>query len=251
MFSSFVQFFWPQKKPTSPGARDSARGVVAVAPATPSARDSARGVVAAVAPAPPPAAPSALTPVTFARISASRGEHPICAFAGGALPTTLLSCCSTALLRMLSTAAMLPLRAACKEAAAAIAAHPWEDSATAIRGRVRDWRACFPRARAANLDSGHHFRREPLQDADFMHLAGLRTLSLYGQNELTDAAFAHLRGIHTLDMSGCWQITDAAFAHLAGIQVLDTLVPGGRSVPSQAVADSLGLTFWSGRWRRR
>ena len=84
-----------------------------------------------------------------------------------------------------------------------------------------------------------------------MHLAGLRTLSLYGQNELTDAAFAHLRGIHTLDMSGCWQITDAAFAHLAGIQVLDTLVPGGRSVPSQAVADSLGLTFWSGRWRRR
>ena len=88
----------------------------------------------------------------FTRISASRGEHPICAFAGGALPTTLLSCCAGALLPMLSTAAVLPLRAACKEAAAAVAAHPWEDSETLIRGRVRDWRACFPRARAANVE---------------------------------------------------------------------------------------------------
>ena len=56
-----------------------------------------------------------------------------------------------ALLPLLSTRAVLPLRAACKEAAAAIARHPWEDSETVIKGRVRDWRACFPRARAANL----------------------------------------------------------------------------------------------------
>ena len=47
----------------------------------------------------------------FARLSASRGSQgPVCAFAGGALPTTLLSSCATALLPMLSSAAVLPLR---------------------------------------------------------------------------------------------------------------------------------------------
>jgi hypothetical protein len=153
----------------------------------------------------------------FARISASRGEHPIGAFAGGALPTTLLSCCSTALLPLLSSAAVLPLRATCREAAAAVAAHPWEDSKTLIRGRVRDWRACFPRARAANVaDTAEVPRGAPLQDADFVHLAGLRTLNMRGSKCVTDAAFAHLAGIHTLDMSWCSQlpVTDAAFAHL-------------------------------------
>ena len=86
----------------------------------------------------------------FARLSASRGAlGPLCAFAGGALPTTILSCCAGALLPLLSTQDVLPLRAACKEAAAAIAQHPWENSETLIMGCVGAWRACFPRARAA------------------------------------------------------------------------------------------------------
>ena len=84
----------------------------------------------------------------FARLSTSRGAlGPLAAFAGGALPATVLSACAGALLPLLSTVDVLPLRATCKEAAAAIAQHPWEDTETVIRGRVRHWRACFPRAR--------------------------------------------------------------------------------------------------------
>ena len=115
----------------------------------------------------------------FSRLSASRNAlGPLGAFAGGALPTTIFSCCAGTLLRLLSTGDVLPLRATCKEAATAIAQHPWEDSATLIRGRLRDWRACFPRARAANLANesrqGGSLRVSPLADADFVHLAGLR-----------------------------------------------------------------------------
>ena len=160
----------------------------------------------------------------LARVSASHGEHPICAFAGGALPTTILSCCARALLPLLSTRAVLPLRATCMEAAAAIAAHPWEDSETLIRGRVRDWRACFPRARAANVADTYLFcaPRQAPGDADFVHLAGLRALNMRGSNGVTDAAFANLAGIHTLDMGGCKQpgITRATFEHLRGIHKL-------------------------------
>jgi len=136
----------------------------------------------------------------FARLSSSRGVlGPLAAFAGGALPATVLSACAGTLLPMLSTKDVLPLRATCREAAAAIAQHPWEDSETVIRGRVRDWRACFPRARAANLaacdaDLEERLHVTPLTDADFVHLAGLRALSIAGRGELTDAAFAHLAG---------------------------------------------------------
>ena len=56
------------------------------------------------------------TGALFARLSASRGAQPIGAFAGGGLPTTILSCCAGALLPLLSSAAVLPLRAACREA---------------------------------------------------------------------------------------------------------------------------------------
>ena len=132
----------------------------------------------------------------FTRLSDSRGGTLglLGAFAGGALHTTILSCCAGALLPMLSTGDVLPLRATCKEAAAAIAQHPWEDSETVIRGRVRDWRACFPRARAANLAGkgpgffGCSLRVIPLADAELVHLAGLRTLNIAGRKELTDAA---------------------------------------------------------------
>jgi hypothetical protein len=62
---------------------------------------------------------------SLARISASRSpQGAIAAFAGGALPHTILSCCQGALLAMFSTQDVLPLRATCRDAVAAVAAHP-------------------------------------------------------------------------------------------------------------------------------
>lgn len=127
------------------------------------------------------------------------------------------------------------LRAASKACREAVAAHPWSDfdapnndylyhsfgirQRSMIRGRVSSWRACYPRARAANINFNDN-----VTDADFVHLRGLDTLSMSGcwQEGITDAAFAHLEGIHTLDMSYCKQstITDAAFVHLRGIHEL-------------------------------
>ena len=89
--------------------------------------------------------------VMFARVSASRSAAPLCAFAGGALPTTVLSCCLSTLLPLLGTAAVLPLRATCKEAAEAAAQYPWEDTETVIQGSVGAWRACVPRARSQRV----------------------------------------------------------------------------------------------------
>jgi hypothetical protein len=147
--------------------------------------------------------------------------------------------------------AVLPLRAACKEAAAAVAAHPWEDSETVIRGRVRDWRACFPRARAANLaayDADLEVRRRvfPIAAADFVHLAGLRALSIAGREELPGAAFAHLAGLCTLDMRGCSQagVTDAAFVHLRGIHALNMSGCHQASPRTLENAGSLAALSW-------
>ncbi len=85
-----------------------------------------------------------------------------------------------------------------------------------IQGGLGKWRACFSRARAANV-----FRRRDLVDADIVHLAGLHTLDMSwcSQPTITDAAFAHLCGTHTLDMTLCNQptITGGAFAYLQGI----------------------------------
>ena len=163
----------------------------------------------------------------FSRLSSSRGAlGPLAAFAGGTLPSTLLSACAGALLPLLSSRAALPLRAACREAAAAVASHPWEDCETLIRGSVGAWRACFPRARAANVAQsfeGDEWRLTPVADADFVHLEGLWELNMSGCTDVTDAAFARLAGIRTLNMSHCTQegITDAAFAHLRGIHTLN------------------------------
>ena len=164
----------------------------------------------------------------FARISASlQPQGAICAFAGGALPHTILSCCQGTLLDMFSTEAALPLRATCKDAAAAVAAHPWEDRATVIQGSIGGWRACFPQARCANVRMGDWeddtgVRSTPVADADFVHFVGLWELNMARCRAVTDAAFVHLRGIRVLDMTDCWQatITDAGLAHLVGIQKL-------------------------------
>ena len=139
----------------------------------------------------------------FARISSSRFSlGPLRAFAGDFLPTTSLSCCAGAMLPLLSTSDVLPLRATCREAAIAIAQHPWEDSETLIQGHVRNWRACFPRARAANLAACAAYLDERLPvtlltEQDCALLAGLRSLSIAGRGELTDAAFAHLARLCT------------------------------------------------------
>ena len=142
-----------------------------------------------------------------ARISSSlRQQDAICAFAGGALPHTLLSCCQGALLGMFSTKAVLPLRATCKDTAAAVASHPWEDRETVILCSIGGWRACFPRARCANVRMGAvagSWRRTPVMDADFVHFVGLWELS----------------------MSYCWEVTDAAFVHLQGIRVRRSVRP--------------------------
>jgi hypothetical protein len=144
----------------------------------------------------------------------------------GGTQETLLSEVGPVLLRFVSTRDACALRLVCREFLAAVTEHPWEDRDTVIQGSIGAWRACFPRARCANVqrccDFYDVFRSAPVVDADFVHFEGLRELYMARCEDVTDAAFAHLRGIHTLDMSGCWQpaVTNAAFAHLAGIQRL-------------------------------
>ena len=91
-----------------------------------------------------------------------------------------------------------------------------------IVGPLAAWRAANPGALVANVQGRHDLR-----DADFVHLRGVRALTMRSCNQaaLTDAAFAHLRGLHTLNMHGCNQagVTSAAFAHLRGIHTLDMM----------------------------
>jgi hypothetical protein len=117
----------------------------------------------------------------------------------------------------------------------AVAAHKWHDADTLIHRDVAGWRACFPRATAANISGARYGPNKWVRDADFAHLAGLRELHMARCVDVTDAAFAHLRGIHTLDMSECTQrtITDAAFAHLAGIHALRM-----RDCPQPTITDA-------------
>jgi hypothetical protein len=195
----------------------------------------------------------------FARISASRAPGTaLSAACGGADAHTLLSPLpvQAALLGFLDTRAVLPLRAACREARAAVAGHAWWDRDTVIKGSIAAWRACFPLARCANISSAYDESREVLErrsilvvDSDFVHLKGLRELNMAGCRAVTDAAFAHLRGLHTLDMSYCWQptITDAAFAHLRGLHTLDMSYCSQPAITNAAFAHLRGiqrLSIW-------
>ncbi len=148
--------------------------------------------------------------------------------AAGNPTETLLSEVGLVLLKMFDTREACVLRLVCREFVEAVGRQQWEDRDTVIQGSIAAWRACFPRARCANVrkwkpyyDTGS-VRINPVHDADFVHFEGLRELNMAGCAAVTDAAFAHLRGLHTLDMSYCHQdaITDAAFAHLVGIQRL-------------------------------
>ena len=138
---------------------------------------------------------------------------------------TLLAECPGALLQFFPTPSACALRLVCREFQAAVAAHPWEDRETVIQGSIGGWRACFPRARCANVRFFEHaagWRRIPVVDADFVHFVGLWELDMSYCRAVTDAAFVHLRGISVLNMSHCNQptITDASLAHLVGIQKL-------------------------------
>ena len=139
---------------------------------------------------------------------------------------TLLAECPGALLQFFDTPGACALRLVCREFLAAVAAHPWEDRDTVIQGSIGGWRACFPRARCANVrmwaSGGRVVRRTPVMDADFVHFVGLWELNMACCVAVTDAAFVHLRGIRVLDMRSCRQptITDAGLAHLVGIQKL-------------------------------
>ena len=181
-------------------------------------------------------------PVT--RSQAAR--HTRIPLAGGT-QETLLSEVGPVLLRFVSTRDACALRLVCREFLAAVSEHPWEDRDTVIQGSIGAWRACFPRARCANMqrydEDGEETRTLPVVDADFVHFEGLRELYMAGCTDVTDAAFVHLRGIHTLDMSGCDQpaITDAAFAHLAGIQRLSMWACGQATITDAAFAHLRGI----------
>jgi endogenous inhibitor of DNA gyrase (YacG/DUF329 family) len=135
----------------------------------------------------------------------------------GSATDTILSLVGVQLLRMFNTREACTLRLVCTEFVGAVCQQQWEDRTTPIRGSLRAWRACFPRARCANVSG----RRKPLLDADFEHLAGLRMLNMAGSRSVTDAALAHLHGIHTLNLRNCQGIKDAGIAHLGGVRVLD------------------------------
>jgi hypothetical protein len=161
------------------------------------------------------------------------------ALAGG-VQATILSIVGLELLPFFSTEEACTLRLVCREFVGAIADVRWMDAQTEIWGDLAKWRACFPRARAANVN-----QRNDLRDADFVHLAGLHTLNmpLCWQDSVTDASFSHMRGIHTLNMSGCEQgaITDAAFAHLRGIHTLDMSFCRQQTITEAAFAHLRGI----------
>jgi hypothetical protein len=138
-------------------------------------------------------------------------------------PDSVLSHCFGALLPMFTTKEATTLRQLCREFKSTVADFPWEDGRTVIKGSVAAWRACFLRARCANVSQEWYGQRIPVVDADFVHFVGLRRLDMSFCTSVTDAAFVHLKGIHTLNMSWCNQstITDAAFVHLKGIHTLN------------------------------
>jgi len=136
---------------------------------------------------------------------------------------------------------VLELRAASRTCRDAVTEHAWHDtcktsdtSKSLIRGSLALWRRCFPHATAANLRG-----RYQVDDADLVHLRGIRWLDIRACMQITDAGFAHLRGIHTLWMSGCTAITDAGLAHLRGINTLHMI--GCTSITNAGLAHLRGI----------
>ena len=154
---------------------------------------------------------------------------------------SLLAECPGVLLQFFDTRQACALRLVCREFQAAVAAYPWEDRGTVILGSIGGWRACFPRARCANVNKLR--RVSPVVDADFLHFVGLWELNMTHCRAVTDAAFVHLQGIRVLDMSFCNQptITDAGLAHLVGIQKLSIWCCDQATLTDAAFAPLRGL----------
>ena len=65
---------------------------------------------------------------------------------------TIVSIVGVVLFPFISTEdAALGLRLTCRELKQAVTDFPWEDVRTVIKGNIALWRACFPRARGANV----------------------------------------------------------------------------------------------------
>ncbi len=154
------------------------------------------------------------------------------------------------MLDMFDTAAVLPLRATCRDAVAAVAAHPWDDLETVICGNVGP--ALLPAGRpASRTQLSCPLRASSLEMSYCTHAT------------ITDAAFVPLAGIQSLTMHGCTQatihrrclcapggnqvtqatITDAAFASLAGIQRLNML-SCREAIIASARAAGLRVVCW-------
>jgi hypothetical protein len=165
----------------------------------------------------------------FARISASRAPaHAIGAFAGGTRDHTILSACAGALLPYFSTRAILPLRAACRDAAQAVARHAWGDTDTPIEGSLRAWAACFPAATAANAGAGRRVRGAP-QSAEAAEEEWACLRALRGP-----AGAPSLRELWVLGASA--EVAAGARAALPGVRIIATL----RCEPRQRFNDASG-----------
>jgi len=106
-----------------------------------------------------------------------------------------------------------PLRLACKQLRDVVAWVAWR-STEALRGsQLRPWRACFPRATAANVSSA--------KDENLEWVRGVTTLNLEGCNLITDEGLRHLGSVTTLDLSYCGLITDEGLRHLGSVTTLD------------------------------
>ena len=182
---------------------------------------------------------------------------PRMTLAGKGKGRTLLSECPGALLQFFDTPGACALRLVCREFHAAVTAYPWEDRESVILGSIASWRACYPRARCANVKNSDPaaglVRRAPVVDADFVHFVGLWELNMCGCTAVTDAAFVHLRGIRVLDMSNCNQltITDAGLAHLVGIQKLSIWCCAQDTLTDAAFAPLRGIRVLNMSWCRQ
>ena len=140
--------------------------------------------------------------------------------AGGTAARSLLSSAGGALLPLFTTREALALRGVDQEFRAAVAAYPWQDAATRIRGSLAAWRACFPAARAANVQ-----QRQLPGDADWAHLAGdgsVRELGLACCGGVTDARLARLfPQLQRLDARACAEVTRQGLAALPCLQWAD------------------------------
>ena len=115
---------------------------------------------------------------------------------------TIVSIVGVVLFPFISTEdAARGLRLTCRELKQAVTDFPWEDMDTVIHGSIALWRACFPRARGANVGQRGQWggnpnaRRAAVVDGDFLHFVGLRALNMSRCTQVTDAAFVHLKGI--------------------------------------------------------